>query len=263
MNLPQKEFDIVVSLGGNCSVACQLRMRGKRNVSFPLDWTLMRDCDPVKYLPTGFKTKFHDFCKYENIAEYEPAVHEFGKYTLHVRDSVSGYCFIHHFHNALSDKVAFEADRSILIRRFDRMYDRVKRSNMALFVLETSFEYDPFLLQNLRRTLCETFPSVDVYLAAMQFAATECSSHVYEDRIFLDRHERKVNFVYDNQFTAPEWSWMDSLQIKGMMPAEKLRKTNLFVKWQYKLWMALGKRLRDAGAGCANMRFRDFGEYGD
>jgi len=261
MNLPKIEFDVVVSLGGNCSAASQLRMRGKRNMSLPLDWTLMRDRRPVEYLPTGFRTRFADFCKYENMTEYEPAAYEFGKYTLRARDSVSGYCFIHHFHHQLSDRAAFERDRAVLTRRIDRMYEKVERAHDVLFVLETAFEYDEALLRDIHDALCEVFPSVNVYLAAMQFAARARSSAVYGERIFLDRHERKVNVVYDNQFTAPEWCWMDSLIIRGMPSPEQMRRSSLILKWQYKLWMTLGKRLRDAGAGCANMRFRRFDRY--
>lgn len=261
MNIPNKEFDLVISLGGNCSAAGQLRMRGKRYEAMPFDWTLMHDTKPIEYLPRGFANQFHDICLYENVSEYEPAANEFGRCSLRLRDNLSGYCFIHHFHKPLSNRKAFEVERMVIVRRIARMYERVNKAKSVLFVLETSFEYNPDLLINLHDALKAVFPSTEIFLAAMQFSAHEYTSTMVRENIFLDRHIRPVNIVYDNQFTAPEWLWMDSLIIKGEKTAEQLRKTSLLIKWKFKLWMHLGKSLRDAGAGCANMRFRNFTSY--
>ena len=38
-----KSYDLIVSLGGNCSVAMQLSWRNKRPFSLALDWTFMPD----------------------------------------------------------------------------------------------------------------------------------------------------------------------------------------------------------------------------
>ena len=45
----KQEYDLIVSLGGNCMVANNLRYRNMRPFSLPFDWVYMIDEKPLKY----------------------------------------------------------------------------------------------------------------------------------------------------------------------------------------------------------------------
>ena len=57
-----KTYDLVCSLGGNCTVAHNLFYRNKRYFSLPFDWLYMENETPVFKLAECFKNDFKDFC---------------------------------------------------------------------------------------------------------------------------------------------------------------------------------------------------------
>lgn len=256
------DYDSIISLGGCCNVAAQLRHRGLRACSFPLDWTLMNDDRPIRWLPSAFRTRFRDFCLHENAFEFEPPQNEYGVVKRHVEDRASGYRLIHQFHSPLGDAKSFERERAVLVRRIDRLYDCVSRAKNVLFALSTLFPYDIRLAEDILASIGEAFPSVSAEMVAMQFSAGRNSERdLCGGRLHIATFERPVNIVYDNQLTAPEWCWMDRLSLTGQATPAELRKRRLLVKWKYKLWMWLGRSLEAGRAGCANMRFYRFSRY--
>lgn len=258
----RSEYDHIISLGGSCNVASQLKHRGLRTCSFPLDWTLMPDERPVRWLPTGIRTGFRDFCVRENMRVYQAPMVEYGVTKQRLEDSVSGFRFIHQFSSTPENEAGFQKERSVLQRRIDRFNESVAKSRNVLFVLGTTFSYENRLLEDVYHALVETFPDTCIELAAVQFSAENCSiQESGNGNIHIMRCERPVNIVYDNQLTAPEWAFMDQLSLTGRLPLKELRKRSLSMKWRYKLWMWLGRSLENDGAGCANMRFYKFGRY--
>ena len=148
------------------------------------------------------------------------------------------------------------------MRRVDRLYARMASAKSALFVLNTVFTYDPELLVPVRDALAEVFPNVDIDIVAMQFSAEgNRTAELAGGKIKVDFIERHLDIVYDNQFTAPEWRWMDQIRISGVPEPSELRKNSLPVKWAYKLWWTLGKHLERRGAGCTCVRFKRFTSY--
>lgn len=257
-----EEYDMIVSLGGSCSTASQLRHRGKRPFSLPLDWTLMPDDRPIRSLPGLFRTRFKDFCLTENLSEFESPGNEYGTKKYHLEDSLTGYRFIHHFTVLPDDRENFEKQRAVIMRRVDRLYGRMASAKSALFALNTAFTYDPELLLPVHESLKAVFPGVDVDIVAMQFSADRNRMvELANGKIKVDFIQRHLDIVYDNQLTAPEWRWMDQVSITGVPPPKEFRKRHLCVKWAYKLWRTLGKYLENRGAGCANMRFYKFRGY--
>lgn len=258
----REEYDFIISLGGNCNVSSQLKHRGLRVCSFPLDWTLMSDLRPIKYLPLGIRTRFSNFAKRENMRVFEPPANEYGAIRQRLEDSVSGFRFIHQFSSSPEDEAGFFAERSIIQRRIDRFYRKVGSSRNILFVLGTAFSFDSKLLEDIYVALQEVFSGVSIELVSIQFSAdTSRMFDLMNSRIHVEQCERKCNIVYDNQLTAPEWCWMDQINLAGRLTPKEIRKRNLFIKLKYKLWMWLGRSLENAGAGCTNMRFYKFGRY--
>lgn len=258
----REEYDVVISLGGNCNVSSQLKHRGLRVCSFPFDWTLMPDSKPVKYLPHGIRTRFSDFAQRENMQVFEPPAYEYGNIRQRLEDSVSGFRFIHQFSSSPEDKSCFSAERKIIQRRIDRFYRKVAECRNVLFVLGTGFSFDSKLLEDIYIALQETFSGVCIEIVSIQFSsATTKTFDLMNGKIHIEQCERKCNIVYDNQFTAPEWCWMDQINLTGRLPLKEVRKRNFLIKLKYKLWMWLGRSLENAGAGCANMRFYKFERY--
>lgn len=255
----REEYDVVASLGGSCSAACQLRHRGIRPYALPLDWTFMRDDRPIKVLPELVRTRFKTLSLPENVKEYERPGKEYGKIRYHVADNLTGYKFIHHYSVLPENQVEFLNQRNVLMRRVDRLYRLMESSRHALFVLNTGFSYDVELLIPVSEALESMFPGVDIEIVAMQFSAdANRTASLAGGKVKIDFIQRCLDIVYDNKFTAPEWRWMDRIKIAGMTPPAELRKKNLTVKWAYKIWKKLGRYLEKRGAGCASMRWRDF-----
>jgi hypothetical protein len=256
------EYDYVISLGGNCATASQLVHRGKRPFALPFDYTLMTNEQPIEYLIKGFKTRFDGFMTWEEVYEFEPPAEEFGKMAFHIEDKKSNFRFIHLFYGKRFDREMFDVGKRIMMRRISRLYDVVEKSKRVLFVLQTSFTYELEIARRLRAVLVETFPGVEIELRIMQMGAENASTIIEDDGLLrFYTYPRPHNIVYDNQFTSVEWHWMDEMRVRTMCDSARLRKKSLLIKWLYKIWRNLGKRLRKKGAGCACMRFRKFGRY--
>ena len=224
----------------------------------------MCDTAPVLWLPKGLRTRFAGFCLRENLSEYEPPIMEKGLPTYHYLDKATGFRFIHHFHGSVKDEAQYRKVKDVMDRRIDRFYRKASAAKNALFILETAFPYDNGIALEVYRALKSAFADDGkrIDLVVMQFHADKCREEILEDgHLIVARHERHINIVYDNQFTAPEWMWMDGLRISGVPMPEERRRKSILLKWKYKLWMTLGKSLESDGAGCANMRFRAFDRY--
>lgn len=257
----REEYDLIASLGGCCSVSGQLKHRGKRTYSLMLDHSLMSDERPVRALPELLRTHFKDLCLPENMVEFEPPVKEYRITKRHLEDKSSGYRWIHQFTVLPSDAKKFAEQRAVLLRRRDRFFAKASAAKNALFILQTTFAYDSELLVDIYDALAETFQGVDIELVGMQFSAGECAVREFKDgKVKLLLAERPHDIVYDNQFTAPEWRFMDYVKVAGLPLPKEIRKKKLIIKWAYKLWRTLGKFLENRNAGCVNMRFYKFNE---
>lgn len=53
-------YDLICSLGGNCSVAHNLLYRGLRKFALPFDWTYFEDISAIYKLAESFEVKFAD-----------------------------------------------------------------------------------------------------------------------------------------------------------------------------------------------------------
>ena len=254
-----EEYDLIVSLGGNCSVAQQARHRGLRNCSLPLDWAFMPDEKPLRILPDLLATRFEQFCRYENMEEIASPPEERGHIKCKLKDRYSGYHLIYNFTAPFSDRTIYERDLAVLRRRVDRMYDLAGNAKKVLFAITTVFEFDTALLEPIYTALLKTFPGVSIKLVVMQFSSGTCEEFdLMDGKIHVTKLERAWNHVYDTQLTAPDWSWLDCLSISGTQDPIAKRKRDWKIKYAYKLWMKLGKYLERNNTACSNMRFNQW-----
>lgn len=244
------EYDLIVSLGGNCYVAKQLQHRGMRPFSLPLDWTLMDSPSVLEHLPELIRSHFSGFCVYENMMEFAPPEREGRGMTYKFKDCRTGFKFVHHFHAPLSDASAFARSREVIERRIRRLYEKVAAASNALFVIETSFPFDESVLYRIYNALAEVFPGVDADLFAMQF------HHPQQDKVKLGEHiellkcRRGTDLFCDVYGTSSDWNWLEDIRVKGVARPGERRKSRFVTRCKYRLWKALGKSLYKEGAGC-------------
>lgn len=95
-------YDLIVSLGGNCSAAAQLNMRGLRQEALPFDWVYVVDERPFIWLAEHVGDRWRDLCLKENLQEITPGHAEWSaEHADRVQyvDRESGYRFVNHFNS--------------------------------------------------------------------------------------------------------------------------------------------------------------------
>ena len=251
-----RSYDAIISLGGNCGAASQLRMRGLRPFSLPFDWTYMTGPESIEWLCRGFESGFADFCLRENL---EPIAHEAsGLAPFKYRDRASGYSFIHHFWTSIDTEKGYHVTYDILRRRVDRLQKTLERGSSFLFILATNFEYDPSLAVRLLGAIRRCHPGKTVDMRVMQHCAKFDNPLTLAERWPDDlpfeggRYARRI-FTYDFSRTDTEWEFLDSLSLSSVCAKKPFRGID---RIRYKLWKSFSKYFRDNGFACAALRFR-------
>jgi hypothetical protein len=249
----KKTYDAIISLGGNCAAASQLRMRGLRPVSLPFDWLAMTDPLAIEFLANEFPAGLPGFFKKENIVPFD-CPHQNGTAPFHYEDSKSRFCFIHHFHRSLSDG-GYEEVRATIGRRLDRMFRLIENGDRILFVLATSFAFDPSLADRLAASFRARWPGKTLDFRFMQFSVSSFDENVLADESFRDdgcgifRYRRPVG-PYDLNLTSYEWSFLD-----GVVLSSGRKKFSCIDRKLYHVWKRISQRMMNRGYGCAGMRF--------
>ena len=254
------EYDQIISLGGNCNVAYQLMHRGKRVCAFPLDWTFMDDDRPIRKLPELIATRFKNFCRLEHLRELPEKLYDRMGTRCNILDEESGFRLVHHFMPPFAEN--YDNANRVMRRRIDRFYAEVSKAKRVLFVLATKFTFDQALVGDIYEALHNRFADTEIEVLCIQFGADgNSTTDLRGGQVHVVRFERQMNFIYDNQLTAPEWCFMDRLQLTGRPPVDKMRRKNLGLKLAYKLWKYLGKYLELHGTGCMNVRFANWQSF--
>lgn len=247
-------YDHIISLGGFCGAASQLRARGLRSVAFPFDWLYMEDESTIRWLTRAFSTNFDDFCLKQNlVAITRPGIGGMAKFKY--RDTASGYGFIHHFHKSIDDG-GYEAVYAVFKRRIERMLRVFAPQKSILLILSTTFDFHPQLAEDLILAIRSRYPTTRIDLYVMQFGATFEASNVIAEAItgnysFTGARYARRHGDYDNSRTSYEWSFLDNVSLNG----KPLLKPNGIAKIRFKIWKSLSKWLRDHGYGCLGVRF--------
>ncbi len=201
------QYDLIVSLGGNCMVANNLRYRGMRAFSLPFDWVYMQDTKPLKYLIEGFKDGFKNLCLFENLEKVQGnTVHK-----IIYKDIYSGYCFPNHFEGEVLTNDEYDRFYCKLRKRIDRLFEKIKESNAILFVLASELSFNETDILNLRRLLLSLYLEKKINFRIMIFNADNENEIILNDNIYIYKYTRKQN-LYDFSKTNFEWSWLDDIK---------------------------------------------------
>lgn len=213
----KKKLDFIMSLGGNCAAAHNLRYRNMRLFSLPLDWCYSLDNKPIWKLSELFRCDFENFAKKENlkllpIKESKNNAHQD---KIQYYDVYTGYRFVNHFEKSIEEgSYPFFAKK--MEKRIKRLYRLIKKSNNVLFIYSADFKIDLEAFQTLSKTLSDMYPDKNFEFELLQFNSKIESSTTdeinYYENITLRKFKRKYN-LYDYLKTNYEWSFLDDIEI--------------------------------------------------
>lgn len=211
-------YDLVVSLGANCSAAAQLRIRGLRHVALPFDWLYVVDERPFVWLADHVSDNWAALCLKENLSEITPDHPEWNSEHLdRVKyvDSESGYRFVNHFNASVDHEEEYLRVYGTLRRRIERLVSICQGGGgHILFLLATEVRVSEATLAHVLSAFERRFPTTHFSLRYLHFGTGqygECDSgavHISE----IGRRQNRYDFVKTNF----EWVFLDEIRVKEM-----------------------------------------------
>lgn len=226
------EYDLVVSLGANCSAAGNMKRRGLRRCSLPFDWLYMVDERPLFWLAEHLQDGLRDFCRKENLVRITPENPEWSatdakkfKYI----DTESGYRFVHLFRQPVETSDEYERVIPILRKRIARMYELVGRAQNVLLLLATGKPLGDAALKTVREAFAHRFPQTSFDLEFLKFEdaifnEVKAVEHSPEEGIHVREITRAVN-EYDFSLTNFEWSFLDGVRLTSRVVSPGILET--------------------------------------
>ncbi len=251
MERPIEKFDAIISLGGFCGAAAQLRARGLRPFSLPFDWLVMDSPQTIVYLTKAFERGFDDFCLKENLTVLPWQGGGTTQYKY--RDQVSGYGFIHHFHHSL-EAGGWEETYPVLMKRIRRLFSLFQPNKRILLILATPFEFDFQLAADLLEVVRRRYPQTEFQMSILQFSASlpkgVLGQEISDARFHGVARYARLTGAYDFNRPSSEWSFLDRVQL-----TESSKKQKGISKVIYKVWKSSSKYLLTKGYRCWGVRF--------
>lgn len=255
MAMTSEAYDLIVSLGGNCSAASQMRMRGLRFFSLPFDWLFMEDTRPIEYLANGFENGFSDFMLKENLVlhndDWQGGVAKY-KY----KDAHTGFCFIHHFHKSIDEPGGYEAAASVMRHRINRLMSKIGLSSRILLILTTDFPFDVALAEKMIAKIRSQYPDKEIDFHMMQFGVVfddpAIAGRKFVGMPFTGGLYSRAKSTYDLEKTSAEWAFLDEITLSG----HSIPTIDGINKFRYKIWKSLSTRFLNAGFALKGVSFR-------
>ena len=195
--------DLIVSLGGDCIAASQVRARGLRPFSLPFDWCCASGgACAIEKLAEQFESGFSGFARRENL---EPIPgHRFG-----YKDKLTGFSFIHHFAAEITLPGEFERFDAVLQRRLTRLRKAIEQSNSVLFLISFVWKVDETCLRTMDSACSGLWPDKKFQYVMLTYNSLPAEA----------RHDAKFGVIrlprdrtaYDLQEKAFEWSFLDGI----------------------------------------------------
>ena len=250
-----KEYDLIVSLGGNCSAAIQMRMRGLRFFSLPFDWLFMEDTRPIEYLAHGFANGFSDFMLKDNLLPHIDGW-QGGVAKYKYKDTHTGFCFIHHFHKSIDEPGGYEAVDSVMRHRINRLMSQIESSRRILLILTTDFTFDVALAEKMIAEIRTQYPDKEIDFHMMQFGVAfedpAITGRKFVDMPFTGGLYARPKSIYDLERTSAEWDFLDEIAL----PGRSIPKIDGVNKFLYKMWKSLSTRFLKGGFALKGVSFR-------
>lgn len=218
----KREYDLCFSLGGNCSVAHNLKIRRLRPFSLPLDWTYMIDDRPLEWLVNSIGKHMEGFCEKCNLVEILPGHPECNNaHNGHRKyiDKLTGYRFINHFSDAVPEDRAYEDGIAVIRKRVERLFCSFERYKRFLMILGVGFPVRTVLLTELKAKLEILYPNKVFDVELVEFNAPDCGDMTVSPGVRARRFQRDWN-TYDCEGKNYEWKFLDNV-VSAIKPKKK------------------------------------------
>lgn len=220
MDGSKKTYDLICSLGGNCTVGNALRFRNLRKFSLPFDWCYIVDEKPIYKLAECFKNNtLSEIAKKENLTPLteneEKGVSHSG--TIHYKDKYSGFYFVNHFYDTVENG-GYIPFREKFDRRIKRLIDYIESSNSILFILGVGFEFNINAVYELKNILKNKYPNKKIDFEIIEFNCNEDKITIEED-LTVRKYKRDLN-NYDFTKTNFEWAFLDEIKTSKLFKAK-------------------------------------------
>lgn len=243
-----KQYDMAISLGGNCAAAIQLNFRGLRKYSLPFDYLFMRDEQTIKWLPEGFQNNFATFFLRENMVELVGDERGDDRHNcVQYKDVLSGFRCIHAFTDHVENNIEhYNEIMNMFRRRFDRMFEKIKESKRIAFICATPFSFDIKLLKPLQQYMHDKYPhkKFDWYIVQFNNSYTgkkiQCSP---SGKNYIFYHNRPTRFDDFVKKDLLEWSFMDDFLIYDTSVYRKSKyKLPIYLLWAFVINLPIVRR---------------------
>lgn len=219
----KSQYDMVLSLGGSCAVASQLKERGLRLASYPFDWLFTRDPKSLDMLVQCFRENFEHWMLPENLIDVVPDDYNPHAAKYQYQDVYTGYRFIHDF---IQPKESSAADvRRKYMRRIKRMSERLKVAKHIALCFDAEYGGCREPLLAIRRMILDKFGGnklIDCYLVEFKADRFEI---LREGPLSIYRFPHPKNdYIFSRQ--TFEFSYMDDFVLSDMFKSEERGKGN-------------------------------------
>lgn len=218
-----KTYDLIVSLGANCSAAHNILIRGLRPCSLPFDWCFFVDGTPLQFWIDEAGCGFPNFLKKENLMEILPCDKNYAPSHPDVKqylDIKSGYYFVNHFLRAIDEAGEYELVYAKLRRRIDRLSSAFEHGGTFLLLLATEVDVSEMLLSKLVKSLSTKFPKSHFDLRYLHFKQLHNSENDLGNGIVIENVSRAIN-DYDFLKTNWEWHFLDEISLSAANKGKK------------------------------------------
>ena len=210
-------YDNIISLGGNCSAASQLKQRGLRLQAMPFDYFFLRNEEDLKKAIFALKNNFENcFLKthLRELNENERRTSNLYQY----QDMVSGYNIIPLFKRPIDNDKEYRECKKIIDRRIKRFFEACKLSKKICFILSLDFHIKEDIILELYNVLSQ-ITNGDVTLVLLLFNADENKIDTSAN-ITIIKTTRSSN-IYDYAKTNYEWSFLDSYKLCSRFKSQR------------------------------------------
>ncbi len=199
-----RNYDLIVPLGNNCSTAWQLKNVDLRRLSCPFDWLFAEDDEALAQACELLETHFEKFLLEENLTR-RPASEKDHKKNYVYYDEGSRRLFLHDFPKAaFQDSVKVTQEK--YARRINRLYDYMAKSDAILFVY-TALNAKQATKEQLTRAyerLCKVVgPGKRVDLFVMKYGSNKTKDDYLDgnEHIFVSEDARAFSDLFINHFS--------------------------------------------------------------
>lgn len=228
MNNATDEYDAVISLGGSCAAALNMRKRELLTYAYPFDYCF---CVDAKYqfeiLSELFKTDFKKWLKKENIvplSEKEKGISDLYQY----KDKYTEFRYIHDFKLPIEENGVYEEFYNKYTRRLKRMYQKIEASKKILFVSDNVRELSIDDIKKLKDTLNEKWKNKIFDFSVIIFNIGEDKTEIDEGIKIVKLKRRKNNY----DFFGMNYEWGTILDNVKLINTEKNKINNSVKKYK-------------------------------